>query len=73
MEECYHDIAKIGVVRMNSKHQSSALNERIIASNAFYKLKQKVRNELARMPGMTIQKVVKVEIRGFSIPNSISL
>jgi hypothetical protein len=58
---------------MNSKPHMSALNERIIASNAFYKLKKKVLSELSRMPGLTIHKVSIVEIRGLRISNSMSL
>lgn len=58
---------------MNSKPYTSVMNEGIIASNAFYKMKQKVWKELERMPGMTIQKVQKVEIKGLSIPDSIGL
>jgi len=48
---------KLGVTKMNSKPYTSAMNEGIIASNAFYKMKQKVWKELERIPGMTILKV----------------
>lgn len=42
---------------MNSKPYTSAMNEGIIASNAFYKMKQKVLKELERAPELAIQKV----------------
>jgi hypothetical protein len=60
-------------MKLNFKPKTSALNERIIASSAFFKLKEKVRSELSRMPEMTIQRIEKVDITGFSISNSISL
>jgi hypothetical protein len=60
-------------MKINSKPSTSAINERIIASNAFYKLKKMVLDELEKLPNISILSVKKFELKGLSVPNTIKL
>jgi hypothetical protein len=60
-------------MKINSKPSKSAISERIIASNAFYKLKKTVLDELKKLPNISILSVKKFELKGLSVPNTIKL